>query len=83
MTADAAAGTGDPGTEALIRIVRGRPSPEELAALIAILVAVRAATAAARAQKTPQAARDRGPGTRMHRRRFEGLNRYQSPFSWH
>ncbi|MGW4384326.1 acyl-CoA carboxylase epsilon subunit [Kitasatospora sp. NPDC004531] len=59
-----------------IRIVRGSPTAEELAALLAVL-AVRTTVRPAR---PPQ---HRAPHHRAHWRRLERPAAYRNPVSWH
>ncbi|MGX9886468.1 acyl-CoA carboxylase epsilon subunit [Streptomyces sp. NPDC002276] len=61
-----------------LRIVQGDPTPEELAAVIAVL----AARTAARRAATPRFAHgDHRPQSRW--RRLDRVPDYRSPVSWH
>lgn len=65
----------------LIQIVKGEPSPEEIAAVMAVLTARAKAAASAAAEEQPRFAHcGRQPSVRWQR--FERRLGYRSPVSW-
>ncbi len=66
MSEDEAVETQEPGTP-LLRVVKGDPTPEELAALVAVVAARNAAAAAARSSR-PRPRSEWGHPSRAHRR---------------
>ena len=75
MTSPPGPAAGPPDQAPVLRVVRGYPEPDEVAALIAVLTAVaRAGTAAAAPPAVQARPRPAPAGAPAHR--------YQSPISW-
>jgi hypothetical protein len=66
----------EPGQQSLLKVVKGDPTPEELAALVTVVSSLAAGAAEASARKTPPV-----PEWAAHHRKVRGVHRH-GPGAW-